>query len=116
MVNSKINTLIVNDKLIKLCEKIIGCLDNYPNEFLLNGEPASLYHIMSLFESFKPDKLKRYKGLGEMNEEQLQETTLHPDMNRTLIRYTSADIIREIEQIRFIESNKNQLLDRCKLK
>ena len=51
-----------------------------------------------------------------MNEEQLQETTLHPDMNRTLIRYTSADIMREIEQIRFIESNKNQLLDKCKLK
>lgn len=114
LVDSKINTLIMNDKLITLCDKVMEFLDNSPNEYLLNGEPVSLYRIMSIFDTFKPDKLKRYKGLGEMNEEQLQETSLHPDMNRTLIRYTSEDIMKEIEQIRFIESNKNKLLSGLK--
>ena len=49
--------------------------------------------------------------LGEMNPSELAISTVHPDYNRTLIRYTTEDIEREINEIRRIDSNMKELLE-----
>jgi len=41
-------------------------------------------------ETFKGSHLQRYKGLGEMNPEQLWDTTMNPD-NRVLVQVTIND-------------------------
>ena len=45
---------------------------------------------MVLEESFKGSHLQRYKGLGEMNPEQLWDTTMNPE-NRNLVQVTIHD-------------------------
>jgi DNA gyrase subunit B len=57
-------------------------------EFTNHGE--FVVHVLE--DSKKGNYIQRYKGLGEMNPEQLWETTLNPD-NRSLLRITIDDAI-----------------------
>lgn len=50
------------------------------------------------------------KHVGEMKPAQLAVSTLLPEYNRTLIRYTSENIAKEIEDIRRTDSNYTSLL------
>ena len=48
--------------------------------------------------------------VGEMKPAQLAVSTLLPEYNRTLIRYTSENIAKEIEDIRRTDSNYTSLI------
>lgn len=110
LVNSKYHTIFLDDRLLKDCGKILKILHNDNlTVFKLNGEVTNLYHLMKAYESSMPKDITRYKGLGEQNPAELAESTLYIE-NRTLIRYTIEDVIKEIETIRYIESNRNELL------
>ena len=63
---------------------------------------------MKTFDKIVPNGLIRYKGLGEMNDYQLAESTLLPD-NRMLIRYTLENAKEEIAVIRDYESDLSKL-------
>lgn len=50
-----------------------------------------------------------------MDGDQLGESTLHPDGQRTLIRYTVESAEKELNRMAYLESNKNELLKDIKV-
>ena len=107
----KVNTLIVSDKFINDCRSIIDIIkDNNKLYYTVNGEKKSIYGIMKLYESVSPSSVQRYKGLGEMDYNELAESTLYPGSDRTLVRYTLEDIKDEIAAVREYESNPKKIL------
>ena len=114
LIGDKFQTMFLNDKIISKCEEIIKFIVQVNGGEIykyLNGNMASIYDIMNIFDASSPKELTRYKGLGEMNPEQLGESALRPDSNRLLLRYTLEDAQQEIEQIRYLQSNKDKLLE-----
>ena len=113
LVNENVETAIFHSDMMKDCNEMISqYLENSdPNGYILNGNHVSLYQLMSALNVYQPKNLTRYKGLGEMNPKELAISTVHPDYNRTLIRYTTEDIENEINEIRRIDSNMKELLD-----
>lgn len=113
LINENVETAVFHQDMMKDCEeKVKVYLQNSdPNGYILNDNPVSLYQLMAAFDKYTPKSLTRYKGLGEMNPSELAISTVHPDYNRTLIRYTTEDIEREIQEIRRIDSNMKELLE-----
>lgn len=118
IINDKYNTLFMNKRLIDDSQKIIEIIEsNLYKYYRLNGEIASLYDIMVAYENSEPSSITRYKGLGEMDPEELAMSTILPgdEGQRVLVRYTMEDAIKEINEIRYLESNKNELLKGIKV-
>ncbi len=111
LVDGKYQHLFISDHTIQLSLKMIKQIAaNDICKFKLNGEPTTLYGVISALDSIKPSEIKRYKGLGEQDPWQLKESTMDP-AKRTLVRYTVESVKKEIETIRYIDSNKSSLLN-----
>lgn len=112
LVDSKYQTIYFSDTFLNACKYIIECIMKSPTEFVVDGAKVSLYGLMKEFESLTPPSVTRYKGLGEMNGDQLFNSTLDPSNkgNRVLIKYTIDDVKYEIEKIKEIENDKIQLM------
>lgn len=107
----KSNLAIINDKFIFDCRDIIEIIrSNDYFYYIINDETLSLYQIMCLYDKVSPNGVQRYKGLGEMDSDELAESTLYPGSDRTLIRYTLQDAKEEIEAIREYESDSKKIL------
>ena len=105
------NSLFMNDNLFADCSDIIKIIDHNRDGFYykMNGKPASIYEIMTAFESTQPSHIQRYKGLGEMQPNQIAASTLLPDSDRNLIRYTIDDVKEVIQVIDSYESDFTKL-------
>lgn len=110
--------IFLNDRFINKCQELLDHINNTPKEFILNGERVTLYELMVAFKKVEPKNLKRYKGLGEMNGDQLFESTFDPGDNsgRTLIQYTMESAKEEIETMRILNNNTRELLNDIRIK
>lgn len=107
----KSNLIIFNDKFLNDCQKILEIIkSNDYLYYLINGQRKSIYEIMQIYDKTSPSSIQRYKGLGEMDKEELAESTLYPGSDRTLIKYTLKDAKEELEAIREYESNTKKIL------
>ena len=105
-------TLLIRDKLIYDARFVLNILHNNDQlYYLVDGKKSTLKNIMDLYSKSTPPSVQRYKGLGEMDYDELAESTLLQTGNRTLIRYTLENAKEEIEIIRQYESNPKMILN-----
>ena len=107
----KSNLIIFNETFLSYCSDVINILESNDSLFyLINNKKCSLYGVMKAYESVIPPNRQRYKGLGEMNGTDLGESTLRPDGDRVLVRYTLEDAKETLNLIREYESDTKKIL------
>jgi DNA gyrase/topoisomerase IV subunit B len=106
----KKHTVFVDNRLLNQCTLLMKYLRENQNYYILNDQLVSLYGLRLAFSKYEPPSLSRFKGLGEMDPEMLAKSTLRPDGDRFLIRYTFKDVERELREMRAINSSKDVLL------
>ena len=114
--NSKIQTIFLNDRFVNECKDAINYLSKANNFYNVNGQIITLYGLLSLFKSFEPKNISRYKGLGEMPPKELGKTTIIPGQGRLLRQYTLEDAKKELQYITSLQSDKSAFVKGIKVK
>lgn len=110
--NGSIKSVFMNQNLFNDCAKVLNFIrSNSSMKFVVDGYEASLYQLMMLFKKFTPDKVTRYKGLGEMPPTLLGSSTIIPGMGRTIRQYTSEDAESDFVHISGLQANKSVFLN-----
>ena len=116
LVNSKVQTLFLNDRLISDCSYITDMIRSSDNFFLINGELSTIYDLMSIFKRLEPKNMTRYKGLGEMEPDDLAQSTILPNSGRTLRQYTINDCKAELAYLMQAQSDKSVFIKGLNIK
>lgn len=110
----KYNLAILNQRFLNDCKEIINIIEsNDEINYIVDKKKVTIYDIMKLYNSTIPNGLQRYKGLGEMEKDDLKYSTILPE-NRTLIRYTLDDAKATFKEVREFESNPKRILKEIK--
>jgi DNA gyrase subunit B len=110
----KFNLAILNDRFLNDCKDIIDILNNNDElYYFMNGSKSTLYDITKAYNSTIPNGLQRYKGLGEMQKEDLYESIVNVN-NRVLIQYSMQSAKETFKEIREFESNPKKILAEIK--
>ena len=110
LTNNQIQTIFFTQRLIDDCSEIIKCIDKSEDYYMVNNNKMSIYGLMSLFKSFEPKNLSRYKGLGEMPEKDLATSTVLPNQGRILKQYTIDDVQKELKYFTELQSDKSAFI------
>lgn len=110
LVGANIQTVFLGERLLMGCNEIINLISKSEDYYILNGNKVSLYDLMKTFNSFQPKNITRYKGLGEMDEEDLGKSTIIPGLGRSLKQYTIKDIKEELSFMTDLQSDKTAFI------
>ncbi|MEO1959105.1 MAG: DNA topoisomerase (ATP-hydrolyzing) subunit B [Nautiliaceae bacterium] len=97
-----IDEKLINHPLFIEAKKVYEKLKEYKD--LIRGDFLELLEEV-ISQARKGAHIQRYKGLGEMNPEQLWETTMNPE-NRILIQVTLEDAKRAAEKFELFMGNE----------
>ena len=116
LVGTLYQTVFFNDRLLAACKPVIDLIERDKKYYLFNGQPASIYTIMKVFNNYLPQTFTRAKGLGQMKPELLGESTIIPGYGRTLKQFTVLDIHKELDRITILQSDKGQFIKGLKIR
>lgn len=79
-------------KLINLMNQNLLNIHGYSIKGEINEDNISLYEVLKIFNKYKADDLKRYKGLGEMEADDLRRTCMDLKYQRCVqIKFSDVD-------------------------